>query len=102
MNPTDYHTVIVNFTTTSDNQAEALKRIGDYVESFLSRQPGFVESHLHAGLDGNSIVHYARWESEADFKAAGEKAQSHPDLPALRAYQPSGAGYRVWKTFSAP
>ena len=99
MQPEDCHTVIVNFTTTADNQADALAAIGDYVDTFLSQQPGFIESFLHQSVDGNRIVHYARWESEDDFKAAGAKAQSHPALPALRAYEPQGVGYRVWQRY---
>lgn len=93
------HIVIVSFETDTATQDAALAAIGAYVGSFLSRQPGFVESRLHRGLDGRSIVHYATWESEAAFKAAGEKARSHPDLPALLVYKPSGRGYSVWKTF---
>jgi heme-degrading monooxygenase HmoA len=95
----DSHIVIVNFEIEPGEQAEALEKIGSYVATFLSQQPGFIESALHAGLDGNRIVHYARWKSEADFKAAGEGARAHPDMPALLAYKPSGQGYRVWKTY---
>ncbi len=95
----DSHIVIVTFEIEPGTQAEALEKIGAYVGSFLSQQPGFVESSLHEGLDGNSIVHYARWKSEADFKAAGEGARAHPDMPALMAYKPTGQGYRVWKTY---
>lgn len=93
------HIVIVSFETTPENQAEALEKIGAYVDSFLSRQPGFIGSQLHRGLDGTTLVHYARWRSEADFQAAGEKARVHPDLPALRLYKPSGRGYSVWATY---
>ena len=93
------HIVIVNFEIEPGAQAEALDKIGSYVETFLSQQPGFIESALHEGLDGTSIVHYARWESEADFKAAGEGARAHPDMPALLTYKPSGQGYRVWKSY---
>ena len=93
------HIVIVNFEVEPGAQDEALNNIGAYVGSFLSQQPGFIESYLHQGLDGHSIVHYARWQSEADFQAAGEKARQHPDMPALMAYKPSGRGFRVWKTY---
>lgn len=99
MTTDDAHIVIVNFEIEPGAQDEALEKIGNYVETFLSQQPGFIESALHAGLDGNRIVHYARWKSEDDFKAAGVGARAHPDMPALLAYKPSGQGYRVWKTF---
>ncbi len=95
----NYFTVIVNFETRADTQNEALEKIGAYVESFLSQQPGFVESHLSGSLDGTSIVHYARWKDETDFAAAGEKARSHPDLPMLMAYQPSAQRHTLWKSF---
>ncbi len=93
------HFVIVTFDTEPSTQDAALEKIGAYVASFLSQQPGFVESVLHKGLDGRSIVHYATWTSEDAFKAAGVKARAHPDLPALLAYKPTGRGYSVWKTF---
>lgn len=93
------HVVIVSFETTPENQAEALERIGAYVDSFLSRQPGFIASRLHRGLDGTTLVHYARWQSEAHFQAAGEKAREHPDLPGLMQYQPAGKGYTVWASY---
>jgi len=95
------HIVIVTFETTAENQTEALEKIGAYVDSFLSQQPGFIASQLHRGLDGTSLVHYARWRSEADFQAAGEKARAHPDLPALRVFKPAGRGYAVWASYPA-
>lgn len=93
------HHVVVEFEAEPAQQDEALERIGAYVADFLSRQPGFIDSTLLKGRDGRSIVHHARWQSEADFKRAGERAQSHPDLPALRAYQPSGRGFSLWRQF---
>lgn len=95
------HIVIVNFTTTPETQDEAVTRIGDYVASFLSRQPGFIASTLHRSLDGLRIVHHARWVSEAHFRAAGALALKHPDLPLLRTWLPDGRGYAVARSFSA-
>ncbi len=99
MTATASHFVIVTFETDPAAQEAALEKIGAYVASFLSKQPGFVESTLHRGVDGSGIVHYAKWQSEDAFKAAGVKARSHPDLPALLAYKPTGRGYQVWKSF---
>ena len=95
------HVVVVMFDTTPDNQAEALEKIGAYVRTFLSQQPGFVGSTLNKSLDGTRLVHHARWTSEAAFQAAGEKARVHPDLPALMVYKPAGKGYAVWERFGA-
>ena len=93
------HFVIVSFETDPAAQDTALEKIGAYVGSFLSKQPGFVASTLHRGIDGTSIVHYTKWQSEEAYKAAGVKARSHPDLPALLAYKPTGKSYRAWKSF---
>ena len=93
------HIVIVNFEAPEGEQAEALERIGAYIDSFLSRQPGFIESRLHKGLDGRRIINYARWETEADFQAFAEKARSHPDLPGLMKYQPSAGFFEVWNKY---
>lgn len=95
----DPHYVVVTFTTTPDNQTQAIQEIGDYVASFLSQQPGFIRSNLFASNDGERIVHQAEWRSEADFQAAGALAREHPDLPKLMVYSPDGAGYRLARTF---
>jgi Antibiotic biosynthesis monooxygenase len=99
MSQDNEHIVIVNFTSTPSEQAVALQKIGHYVASFLSQQPGFIASTLHRGLDGTSIVHHARWISEEHFKRAGALAQGHPDLPLLRTWQPQGRGFTVFQTF---
>jgi len=92
-------TVIVDFDTTPANQEQALEEIGAYVDAFLSRQPGFLESWLHRSLDGEGLVHYALWRSQADFQAAGAKAREHPALPALMRYNPRGRQFEVWRSF---
>ncbi|MEQ8858969.1 MAG: antibiotic biosynthesis monooxygenase [Pseudomonadales bacterium] len=99
MSRTGLFTVIVSFETTPDNQQRALDEIGAYIEDFLSQQPGFLQSWLHRSLDGTSLAHYALWRSDADFKAAGEKARQHPALPALMQYKPSGRQFEVWREF---
>ena len=99
MNAKERHIVIVNFTTSESSQAQAIQEVGDYVESFLSHQLGFIASQLHASLDGRSLVHYAEWVSEKNFMAAAEKARSHPDLPMLMAYSPNASGYKIHRRF---
>lgn len=94
-----HHYVVVHFTTTLENQAQALQDIGAYVGSFLSQQPGFITSSLLASRDGLQIVHQAQWLNEAAFAAAGVLAREHPDLPKLMTYSPAGAGYTLHQTF---
>jgi len=93
-------TVIVDFDTTAANQQQALEEIGAYVDEFLSRQPGFLESWLHRPVDGEGLVHYALWRSQADFQAAGEKARQHPALPGLMRCNPRGRQFEVWRSFA--
>ncbi len=95
------HFVVVDFQVEEDAQDVALELIAGYVENFLSRQPGFTRSTLLKGNDGCSIVHYAQWESEQDFLAAGAKAQNHPDLPRLREFNPRGRGFSSWRKFGS-
>ena len=101
MNAKERHIVIVNFTTSESSQAQAIQEVGDYVESFLSHQLGFIASQLHASLDGRSLVHYAEWVSEKNFMAAAQKARSHPDLPMLMAYSPNASGYKIHRRFTS-
>ena len=93
------HTVIVTFQVAAGAQAEALHDIAAYVERFLSKQPGFIESTLHEGLDGTSIVHYAQWTSEEAFSKVGETARQQPEFPKLMKYQPTGRGYTTHRNF---
>ncbi|XOV82780.1 MAG: antibiotic biosynthesis monooxygenase [bacterium] len=95
------HYVVVTFKTTADNQNQAVNDIADYVATFLSQQPGFIQSQLLASNDGQSIVHQAQWTDEAAFQAAGVLARKHPDLPKLMVYEPKGMGYRRVGTFQA-
>lgn len=99
MNRQGPFTVIVSFDTTPEEQDQALEEIGAYVESFLSRQPGFLRSWLHTSIDGTGLVHYAQWQSQADFQAAGAKAREHPALPGLMKYNPQGRQYEVARGF---
>lgn len=87
------------YDTDGQDQAHALQEIGDYVDVFLSRQPGFVSSRLLASNDGKSIVHQSEWTSEAACLAAGTLARKHPRLPGLRTYKPRWLGYRLARAF---
>jgi len=96
---TDPFTVVVAFETTPDNHDQAVALIGNYVGDFLSRQPGFIESWLNEKTEGSGLLHYARWQREEDFRAFAEKAQGHPDLPAIREFTPSATFYRSIRQF---
>jgi heme-degrading monooxygenase HmoA len=93
--------VIVRFHTTAENQETALQQIHGYVESFLRHFKGFQGSTLHCANNGSSIMHYASWEQEADFRAFAAQAADHPDLTAIRAYRPEADFYSVAQQYPA-
>ena len=97
-NPSE-HVVVVDFSVSPDEEDQALHEIAEYIDSFLSKQSGFIVSTLHKGLEPGSILHYARWHSEADFNRAAQAAQSHPDLPRMRSFKPRGRGFTPWHSF---
>ena len=92
--------VVVSFETTEANHASARSLIDSYVGDFLSKQPGFIESWLTEKTEGPGLLHFARWKSEADFRAFAEKAQSHPDLDQIRAFSPSAGFYHPVARYS--
>lgn len=96
---TSDYVVIVNFETEPAVQDKALELIGNYIETFLSQQSGFVESRLNQSTDGKRIVHYAQWQSEAHFRAFAEKAAAHPDLPEIRNFNPDAGFFKIWKQY---
>jgi heme-degrading monooxygenase HmoA len=93
------YNVIVHFTTTPETQSDAIVEIGAYVDEFLSRQQGFLQSWLSSATDGENIVHFALWQSEADFRAAGEQARRHPALPGLMRYEPRARHHTIARVF---
>ena len=92
-------TVVVTFETDQENHAEARELIGAYIKNFLSQQPGFIESKLHQKREGTGLLHYARWQAEADFRAFAKIASAHPALPALRKFKPDANFYDVWAAY---
>ena len=95
----DEFIVVVTFETNAGNHLKARTQINDYIKDFLSLQPGFIESRLHEAREGTGLLHYARWQSESDFKAFAEKAKTHPALPAIREYTPNANFYDVWAQY---
>lgn len=87
--------VVVSFTTSQENHAAARDLIHRYIHSFLSIQPGFIESFLNENLEEGGLLHFARWQSEADFRAFADKAAVHPDLEEIRRFSPKPAFYFV-------
>jgi heme-degrading monooxygenase HmoA len=92
--------VVVTFETTPDKHVEALQVLDEYIDRFLSIQPGFIESSLNEREDGHGYLHFARWENEADFRAFAEKAKNHPLLPKIRQFDASASFYQAVRHYT--
>ena len=90
----------VAFDTTSADHEATGKLLQSYIGDFLQYQPGFIESWLQERVDETGFLHFARWRQEADFRAFAALAQTHPDLPALRALKPVPGFYRPVTRFN--
>ena len=66
---TDLFTVVVRVRTPSaDDRAQVLD-ICRATQQIFARQPGFVSSSLHGSPDGEEILSYLQWRTEADHVA---------------------------------
>ena len=94
--------VVVTFETTPDNHGEARQVLDEYIGSFLSIQPGFIDSRLNEREDRGGYLHFARWRNEADFRAFAEKAKNHPLLPKIRQFDASATFYQAVRHYTGP
>jgi quinol monooxygenase YgiN len=62
-------TLINVFTVAPDRQRELVDLLDEATDAVMRHRPGFVSANIHASVDGQRVVNYAQWESEADFRA---------------------------------
>lgn len=62
-------TLINHFTVPEEHQRELVGVLVRATEEVMRHQPGFVAANIHASQDGTSVVNYAQWATEADFKS---------------------------------
>ena len=62
-------TLINIFTVAPERQQELLNLLQAMTDEVTRHLPGFVSASFHRGLDGKHVANYARWESEAHWKA---------------------------------
>jgi heme-degrading monooxygenase HmoA len=50
----------------------------------MRHKPGFISANIHASADGERVVNYAQWQSEAHFQAmlVDPDAQEHMNRAA--------------------
>ncbi|WP_423745826.1 antibiotic biosynthesis monooxygenase family protein (plasmid) [Haladaptatus sp. SPP-AMP-3] len=70
---TDVMTLINVFTVPPEQQDELVSLLADATEETMRHLPGFVSANVHRSRDGERVVNYAQWESEADFEAIFER-----------------------------
>ena len=94
--------VVVTFETIPDKHAEALEILDEYIDSFLSLQPGFIESMLNEREDGRGYLHFARWRNESDFRAFAAKSKNHRLLPKIRQFHANATFYQSVSHYTGP
>ncbi|EFW90509.1 tetracenomycin polyketide synthesis hydroxylase TcmH [Haladaptatus paucihalophilus DX253] len=70
---TDVTTLINVFTVVPERQDELVDLLADATEETMRHLPGFVSANIHRSRDGERVVNYAQWESEADYEAIFER-----------------------------
>ncbi|MGW8551625.1 antibiotic biosynthesis monooxygenase family protein [Streptomyces tubercidicus] len=72
-------TLINVFTVRPERQAELVAVLSRATEETMKDRPGFISANIHASADGERVVNYAQWESEAHFRAmpADPEAREH-------------------------
>lgn len=62
-------------------QAALLELMSRDVEAWVRHCPGFVSANYHLSPDGRTVVNYAQWASEADYRASFDQ---NPDKARMR------------------
>ena len=70
---TDVTTLINVFTVAPERQDELVSLLADATEETMRHLPGFVSANIHRSRDGERVVNYAQWESEATYEAIFER-----------------------------
>ncbi len=102
----DTFTQVVQFEVEPAKQDALIVAIVAEVERWVRHRPGFVSSSFHASLDGQYVLNYAQWRSEADFRAFTEDPEGERLGAAIRAIGltggPKAVQYRVVRSIEPP
>jgi quinol monooxygenase YgiN len=66
---TELATLINLFVVEPQNQDQLIEALKEGLETFVSKQPGYVSAGLHKGMDGRHAVVYSQWRSPIDIEA---------------------------------
>ncbi|WP_158884924.1 antibiotic biosynthesis monooxygenase family protein [Amycolatopsis anabasis] len=72
-------TLINVFTVEPEHQEKLRDILVEATEEVVKHFPGYISANIHLSLDGTSVINYAQWRSEADFRTmhADPKAREH-------------------------
>lgn len=72
-------TLINTFDVDQDNHQLLMDLLVQATTEVMRHLDGFISANLHSSIDGNYIVNYAQWRSQAHFDAmlANPEAQIH-------------------------
>jgi quinol monooxygenase YgiN len=62
-------TLINLFVVEPKHQDELIEALKEGLETFVSKQPGYVSAALHKGMDGRHAVVYSQWRSPMHIEA---------------------------------
>jgi heme-degrading monooxygenase HmoA len=78
-------TLINLFVVEPNNQDKLIEMLKEGIETFISKQPGYVAAGLHKGMDGRHAVVYSQWRSSADIETLLKNPQASDYFQHIRA-----------------
>lgn len=60
----DILTVLVEFDIDPTNCDEHIRKIKEFFNNVVRKQPGFISANLHLSLDKKKVINYAQWKNE--------------------------------------
>ncbi|GGK64842.1 antibiotic biosynthesis monooxygenase family protein [Nocardia camponoti] len=63
-------TLVNTFSVDPERQDEFVRAWVEHTEKTMRHRPGFISANLHASVDGERVMNYAQWRSQADLQAA--------------------------------
>lgn len=78
-------TLVNVFTVAPERQDELIAALDRATTELFVTVPGFVSANLHASLDGQRVINYAQWGSEAEYAAVLKQ-------PGIREHLAEAAG----------
>ncbi|WP_371657973.1 antibiotic biosynthesis monooxygenase [Streptomyces sp. NBC_00280] len=65
----EFFTLVNVFAVAPEKQKELCGHLAQVTEELIQHLPGFVSASFHLSHDGEHVVNYAQWRTEADFRA---------------------------------